>query len=239
MPLPHSNRASSWLRHAVAATILLAPALRAQEPVQQQTSPPATSSVAQTEIQPLLGLRLPADAKWHPLTVSERWHLVARQNFMSPVSLTRPALATLGSSVSRDTSLWPRTLGGTAKLYASYWVAAGTQDAVEAAGASLTGQDIRYIACRCTGFWRRSGHALSQTMFTYDKNGKLSFSFPRVAGYFAASALVTYTIYPEAARTRSRFLETGTSQIYFGAVGAMFQEFGPDIGRLFKKKRKP
>jgi hypothetical protein len=206
----------------------------------QDTAPASkadsAAQLSKTEIQPLMGARLPAGTAWSAITAADKWKLILKQDFASPVTVTRPALGTFAASLAHDSKLWPRTLGGTARLYGSYWVAGTVQDLVETAGNTLTGQEIRYVSCPCTGGWRRARHAVLQSFMAYDRNGKWSFGLPRVAGYYASSAVVVYGLYPTTAQTPGKLLYLGTSQIYFGAAADLFQEFVPEITRFFRRK---
>jgi hypothetical protein len=160
-----------------------------------------------------------------------------KQDFLSPATLTRPAITTAVGLINHDSKLWPRTGSGIAKLYGTTWVAVTTQDLLEVAGSSLTGQEVRYISCPCKGFFPRARHAMLQSFLTYDRNGRWSFAISRVAAYYGAAAVAVYGLYPEAARTPGRFATFGTSQIYFGSGAALLQEFLPELTRPLRRKK--
>lgn len=188
-------------------------------------------------MQPVFGAQLPASAEWRPLTNRERWAILWKQDFLSPAAVVRPFTPALTTMLVRSPQAWPRNLGGLGNRFVANWANAAVQDVVEVSGASLLGQETRYISCRCRGFGPRALHAIRQTAFTYDRHGRWQLAVPRLAANYAGSAVAVYGLYPDGYRTAGDFWRLGHAQIPFTALGNMAREFLPEIGRVFRKKR--
>jgi hypothetical protein len=96
-------------------------------------------------------------------------------------------------------------------------------------------QDPRYYRSSGTGFWRRSGHALRETILTHTDRGGETFSTWRVGSAYG-SAFLSNMWYPDRLNTvRLGFLQ-GSVTLGFGFISNLGTEFWPDIKhRVFRK----
>ncbi len=202
------------------------------------TEPDVKSQVEQTEMQPLFGAQLPKAGRWQPLSQRERWRLFVKQDFASPVTVVHPIIPVVLTFAKRSPQEWPRTGIGAAQRYGANWVGTLAADFTRTTVAMALHQEVRYIACPCSGGRRRVWNALRQVVQTYDDKGQWTFAPGRVAANYTSAAVVVYGIYPQGASPFREFLNNGTSQFYYTALGNLSREFLPDLVRLIRKKKK-
>jgi hypothetical protein len=100
-------------------------------------------------------------------------------------------------------------------------------------------QDPRYYRSLSTGFWRRSGHALRQTILTRTDTGGETLSTWRIGSAYGA-AFLSDLWYPDRLNTLGEGFSRGSVTLAFGLVSNLGLEFWPDVkAKLFHRNAKP
>jgi hypothetical protein len=235
----------------------------------QQTLPPsAPDSSAQTQTQPpaqgknppagtsndRLGgvlpnfLTLETGEKVPPLTVKQKFGVVARSTF-DPVQFPWWALLSgLDQAANSDSQL-----GQGWKGYADRYGLVAADGTVEnfmvgAALPSLLRQDPRFYQYSEGGFFRRTGYAVTRIVVTRGDSGNAQFNYSEIFGAGLAAAISTYTYHPKGAhlgtpeyiasdRTFRNFASTWGTQISLDTMTIFLKEFWPDVRRKFSHKK--
>ena len=104
--------------------------------------------------------------------------------------------------------------------------------------ASLLHEDPRYFRVGSGPTGKRFGNALASAFVTRTDSGKKRFNWSNVLGRLAAGG-ISNLYYPSENRGVGLVFARAVIGIGYGAAGAVFSEFGPDIQRkLMKKKAK-
>ncbi len=178
---------------------------------------------------------VPVDAAYHPLTREERWRFYLHETYLSPGAYFRATGAALGEHLNNEPSQWHQGLEGYAKRTASVWARFTLSDSYEAAGAAALGQEVRYVRCRCSGFFPRFGYSLTSSLFTQNARGRIVPAVARVGGEFGAE--YTARLWrPESYQTDSRIARSVLFQTGFLGMVNTFREFGPELKRAFHKR---
>ena len=91
-------------------------------------------------------------------------------------------------------------------------------------------QDPRYYRGGGKGFWRRSGHALRETMLTHTDSGGETLSTWRIGSAYG-SAFLSNLWYPDRLNTVRLGLIQGSVTVGFDLIGNLGKEFWPDVKR--------
>jgi hypothetical protein len=185
----------------------------------------------------LLGTRVPRDLVWKAPTAEERWRVLMRSLVLSPGAYLRAA----GNASTGQRSNTPEDYGqgwdAFGKRYGNSFLTFSLQDAASQGLAAAAGYEVRYIQCKCTGVFRRIGHALAFSVVTYDRNGKTVFNWPSFVGSYSAGMLST--AYTPNQKWSAQGIQAGTNGLMFGAISSVVQEFMPASLIPRKKKRNP
>lgn len=101
----------------------------------------------------------------------------------------------------------------------------------------LLHQDPRYFRKGTGSFKSRFLYAALSTIICRGDNGKNQPNVSNVLGNYISGA-ISNAYYPANERGVALTLENGTSVTLFGAIGGQILEFGPDIQRLLRHKKK-
>lgn len=97
-------------------------------------------------------------------------------------------------------------------------------------------QDPRYYRSGCTGFWRRTGHALRGTILTRTDAGGETLSTWRIGSAYG-SAFLSNMWYPDRLNNARLGFIQGSIELGFDVAGNLGSEFWPDIKRkVFRRK---
>ena len=165
---------------------------------------------------------------YKPLTAQQRWETYGK-TFVSPGRFAGTAARALNAQIGDKPPEWGQGLEGFSRRAASSYALFAVQGTTQAAVAAAVGQDPRYLPCRCRGFWKRFGFAVSSTVLAYDRNGYRGFGWGRVSGRYAGS-MAEAAWFPERYSWKDGLRE-GTQRFSFGAIANLLGEFGPDIKR--------
>ena len=91
-------------------------------------------------------------------------------------------------------------------------------------------QDPRYYRAGGKGFWRRSGHALRETMLTHTDSGGETLSTWRIGSAYG-SAFLSNLWYPDRLNTARLGFIQGSVTVGLDLMGNLGKEFWPDVKR--------
>lgn len=178
---------------------------------------------------------VPAQVKYRPLTPQERWKLYLHETYISPGAYFRATGAALGEHLKNEPSEWGQGTRGYAQRAASVWARSTLADTYEAASAAALGQEVRYVRCRCSGFGPRFGYAVTSSLFTRDRSGRIVPAAARIGGEFAAE--YTAKLWrPERYQTDSRIAQSVLLQTGFLGMINTLREFAPELKRAFHRR---
>ena len=170
-----------------------------------------------------------------PMTAEERWDDYLHRSFSWEATAERVGRNAVLNTWSNNPPEWDG-MGGYGKRVASDFSRSWIRRGMESAGAAAIGHDPRYIPCPCENPWKRIAHAMSQTLLTYDNDGKRVFGYARVGSRYAASMIETQW-FPERYGWKDGLRE-GTQSMVSVSVYNVAREFWPDIKRKLKWGKK-
>ena len=91
-------------------------------------------------------------------------------------------------------------------------------------------QDPRYYRAGGSGFWRRSGHALRETLLTHTDSGGETLSTWRIGSAYG-SAFLSNLWYPDRLNNARLGFIQGSVTLGFDLMGNLGKEFWPDVKR--------
>lgn len=171
-----------------------------------------------------------------PLTGSERWSRYWEESLLSPGLYFAALGAASGAQLANDPPEWGQGLRGYSRRSASLFGTFTVRTTILEGGSALLGYDPRYPQCKCSGFWKRSGHAVKWTFLTTDNGGSTRANLPMIAGAYG-SGMITTLWYPDRYHPFKDGVREGTQQIGFGVGVSLVKEFGPELKRFFRWKR--
>ena len=172
-----------------------------------------------------------------PLTPREKFHLMIKSAF-DPVQF---GVVGLQAGVSQATDEFPG-YGQGAQGYGKRYGAALADETSSGFFSNffwpvLLKEDPRYFRLGEGSIKRRIGYSLKQELVCHTDRGGRSFSFSNVLGALSAGGL-SNVYYPQADRGFALTMSRSAIAIMYGSLGALVDEFYPDISRkLFHKHR--
>ncbi|MFN3325371.1 MAG: hypothetical protein ACK5AZ_17900 [Bryobacteraceae bacterium] len=214
---PALSHTSKFVVFSVVALTLFSNPLRSQ----QQPAAPPTS---------------PTPAQWTPMTKSEKVRASVR-NAVGPPALVGPAILAFWDLGIDRVPEWPSGGAGYIRYYGDRFGRNAIRESIELTFDLALGHDPRYFRSPHPGVWRRTRHALKQTVFNYNDQGKRVVGYPNIFGAYG-SGLISGFWYPPSRNSFASGLGRGTGQLGINAGTNVFYEFWPDIRRLvFGRKR--
>jgi hypothetical protein len=192
---------------------------------------PLAAQVTLSQSQPASEPEPAKPAVYIPLSAEERWNDYMKRNFTLKGVGGRAARLGVTNLWSNDPPEWGRGAEGYGKRMASGFGRSFVRRSVEAAGAAALGHDPRYIRCPCDGKWKRVAHAFSQSVLTYDNDGKRVFGYARVGARYAGT-MSELAWFPDRYGWKDGFREGSQSFLTVGAFNVA-REFWPDIKGVF------
>jgi hypothetical protein len=182
----------------------------------------------------LIGFSETSALDYSPLTRQERWRLFLNQTATSPGAFA-PVLATaVLAQRFRTPPEWGDNASGFGKRMALAFGTNVVQGVIQSAGDALLKQDPRFIRSATGGFWRRAGHAVLFTVFTYDDRGRTRFGAANVASFYGSS-IVSALLYPPGHNAWREGVQAANLQMALSAAFNVVQEFWPDMRRLLRR----
>jgi hypothetical protein len=180
----------------------------------------------------------PPDTNVCPLTAHQKLMVWVKRSY-SPANL-------LAAGV--DAAVWQAT-DTDRRGYGQGWEAYGARYGAEMANIestrffqsfllpSILKQDPRYFRRGHGGFGSRFAYSISRVLVTRSDAGRKQFNFSAVGGAFAAAAL-SNTYMPDVDRDPGRTMASAGLTIANTAGWNLLSEFGPDIWRKLRGKKK-
>jgi hypothetical protein len=182
----------------------------------------------------LIGFSETSALDYSPLTRQERWRLFLNQTVTSPGAFA-PVLATaVLAQRFRTPPEWGDNASGFGKRMALAFGTNVVQGVIQSAGDAALKQDPRYIRSGQGNFWRRAGHAVLFTVFTYDDRGRTCFGTANVASYYGSS-IASALLYPPGHHAWREGVRAANLQLAMSAAFNVFEEFWPDIRKAFRR----
>ncbi|HXJ91746.1 MAG TPA: hypothetical protein VMT20_02555 [Terriglobia bacterium] len=209
------------------------PTCQAQETVPQA---PAKKTDQQINVNWLYGSYVPKEVPLRSLTNHERVKLYVRQSFTTPGIYVKTALFSIGDQIDNSPPEWGSGFAGFGRRFASRQGQFVVQNSFSSLGNAMLGYEPRYDRCRCSGFWRRTGHALLRDFFTYNRTEKeLRPQIPLFVAAFGAG-VVAGTWKPNNDLVGEGYRSVIT-QAGFGFLANWVGEFAPDAKRILRKNK--
>lgn len=174
-----------------------------------------------------------------PLTFDERRAIYLVQTLTTPGAYMKRLFAAGIDQARGVPPQWDGGWRGYAERFASregQFISANT---LAAAGNAALNYEVRYDQCQCSGFWRRTRHAIARNFRTYDYGErKLHPQWALYGGAFGGGLISTaWKPHP-----RNAFAEGGRAmlgQAGYGVALNFFIEFAGDINRKIGAAKRP
>jgi hypothetical protein len=196
-----------------------------------------TERLERLPIEWLIGPYIPVQESLHPLSTKEREQIYVRQTFLTAGSYAARMFSAGLDQVRGSPYQWGGGMAGYGRRYAARYGEFVVQNTFVAAGNAALGYEPRYDFCRCSGFWRRTQHAVSRGFMAYDRTEqKLRFQVPTYAGAFGAGVLYS-SWQPQRHNVWKGGAYSVLSQAGIGSAYDVVSEFSLDILHKFGIKK--
>ena len=171
-----------------------------------------------------------------PLTFNQRRELYLQQTLTTPGAYMKRMFGAGIDQARGVPSQWDDGWGGYAERWASregQFISANT---LAAAGNAALKYEPRYDQCDCSGFWRRTRHAIVRNFLTYGRDEQEYRPQWALYGGAFGGGLISTAWKPQ---PRNAFAEGGRAmleQAGYGAALNFFIEFAGDINRKLGAK---
>jgi hypothetical protein len=192
----------------------------------------------QLEVNWLYGAYIPKDIPIKALNGEERYKLFVRQSFTTPGIYIKTGVFALHDQIENVPPQWGSGFEGFAKRVGTRQTQYILQYSFTSLGNAMVGWEPRYDRCKCDGFWPRSRHAIARNFVTYDQSER--HLRPQLMPYVGAfgAGVITSTWEPGNPELLVKGYQSAVTQVWWGSVGNLLGEFGPDIVRKLKKHKK-
>ena len=203
-------------------------------PAQPKPKDPKDKDYDPAQVGFLVGGVIPKQIGYQPLNNQQRWELFVRQNFsLKGGAWFRNFGAAAGDHFGNRPEQWGQGAEGYFRRVGDRTARFTISSGIEHSMAAALGYEVRYLRCKCTGFWSRLGHTLAWNVITVNREGKNVFNLPKVAGAFSGEALSA--AWTPGVRWDVRGYQGAFQEVTIGWFFNVLREFGPDIKRAFKK----
>jgi hypothetical protein len=176
----------------------------------------------------------PTLANYKPLTAREKFHIATQDSF-DRGTFALAALIGAESQLANDNPSFGQGVAGYSKYFATaYGDFLVGNYMTEAFFPTLLHQDPRYFRRGTGSTMSRLGYSMGQIFWTHRDSGKKQFNFSELGGNATAVAISTSWYADQ--RTAK---DAGTQfavQIGVDMASNILKEFGPDLGKKFKRK---
>lgn len=206
-------------------------------PSQQDNSQLKHERLERLPIEWIIGPYIPIQEPLHPLSNRQRAQIYLRQTFVTAGSYMARAFSAGLDQARGEPHEWGGGVSGYGRRYVARYGQFVIQNSIFSAGNALLGYEPRYDFCRCDGFWRRTGHAVSRNFLAYNKTEReLRPQLPMYAAAFTAGVLYN-TWLPERQRIWRGGVYSMVSQAAIGSGYNFVSEFSLDILHAFGLKK--
>ena len=152
------------------------------------------------------------------------------ETVFSPQALAGSALYAGFLQTDNSPREWGQGAGAYGKRFASTVATTAIHGALAFGLDSTLHQDPRYYRAGGSGFWRRSAHALRETMLTHTDSGGETLSTWRIGSAYG-SAFLSNLWYPDRLNNARLGFIQGSATLGFDLIGSLGKEFWPDVKR--------
>jgi hypothetical protein len=205
-------------------------------PSRDQTA--SAESQAQINVNWLYGSYVPKNVPLASLDARMRWKLYLRQTYTTPGIYIKTVLFATHDQVTDSNPEWGDDFQGFVKRLGNRQVQFIIQNSISSLGNGIAGWEPRYDRCRCDGFWLRTRHAVVRNFVTYDRT-ETSLR-PQLMPYLGAfgAASIASTWAPGHAEWEVQGYQAVITQVFVGMGINWIGEFAPEIGKVFKRKKR-
>jgi hypothetical protein len=233
------KRLAYCLLMIVSLSIMVAEVLSSECGAQATAAPGQSGQQPQPQLNVnwLYGAYVPKDVPLVSLTNRQRLKLYVRQSFTTPGIYIKTLLFSIGDQANRSPPEWGAGFSGYARRVGSRQGQFVIQNSFVALGNGILGYEPRYNRCQCSGFWRRTGHAVARNFVTYNRTEQaLRPQLAMYVGAFGAGA-VAGTWKPGNPDLVAEGYRGAITQVGFGIAANWVGEFAPDINRILRRKK--
>jgi hypothetical protein len=215
--------------------VALAAGCFAQGTGSASNQPAAPAVNTQLPVNWLYGAYVPKDVPLVALNGQERFKLYLRQTYTTPGIYIKTGFFAVHDQVTGTPPEWEEGFEGFAKRVGSNHGVNVIQNSFTAAGQAAVGWEPRYDRCRCTGGWRRFGHAFLRTFITYDSSeqSRRPNIMPFAAAFGAGAIGATWN--PGNPKVVVKGYQSVFTQAWVGVLTNSIGEFAPDVLKKLKK----
>lgn len=214
------------MKHFLIPVALLLPALAAGQAPQGGENP--------TNYNMFMG-SIVSGENYTPLTGEQRWRLYLRQAYGNPGAAFRALGPAIGDHSDNDPPEWGQGMKGYSRRALNRFGRFTLRDSIEHTGAAALGHEVRYVRCKCEGFFPRVGHALAMNALTYNREGRWRPHVSRLGGMFAAEYIGNAWM-PAGSRTSAEALRGVALQVGMGSLFNIVKEFSPEVRRALRRR---
>lgn len=187
------------------------------------------------QVNPLIARGVATMDGYQPLNGKERWKLYLLQTY-SPAVVFRIIGPSIGYQLGEVPPEWGNNFGGFGRRVASTYGVLVLQSSFQAAGAAALGYEPRYVRSSKKGFFKRTGHAFLFNFMTLNRDKKLRIDFPTLASIYGSNMIAAHAWFPDRFTARGDGVRLGNTSLAIRFASNLFQEFLPDIKKIFRRK---
>jgi hypothetical protein len=182
------------------------------------------------------GSYVPKDVPLESLNGDQRFKLYIKQTYTTWGIYIKTTLFALRDQAHNTYPEWGDGFGGFAKRLGTRQAEFVIQNSVTSLGNGLLGWETRYDRCRCSGFWRRTRHAMARNFVTYDSTEKSLRPqlFPYVGAFTGAVTATSWE--PGHPQWQVKGYQAVITQVPVGMGINWIGEFAPEIARVLHRK---
>jgi hypothetical protein len=202
-----------------------------------QSSAQSTNG-SQINVNWLYGSYVPKNVPLQPLDGHMRFKLYIRQTYTTWGIYVKTIFFSVHDQVHDTYPEWGDGFDGFVKRVGTRQTEFTIQNSTIALGDGLVGWEPRYDRCRCTGFWRRTRHAIVRDFVTYDRTEtSLRPQLMPYIGAFAGRSTTAAAWAPGHVEWQVEGYQAVITQIPIGMGSNWIGEFAPEIFGVFHKKK--
>jgi hypothetical protein len=179
---------------------------------------------------PIIDSRAIAPTQREPLTSAEKAKLALRNTF-GPRALGNRIVAAGFDQLRGHPEEWGGGMEGYGMRFGSRMGRLAIRNSIRLTTDVAFGLEPRYDRCDCTGFLKRTGHALKRVVVARTDAGGEAFHVTNFAGAYVTPMITYPAWYPDRLNTWNRKVESGTFHLGWRGVTNMIREFWPEMRR--------
>lgn len=230
------SRQGKWRSCAIGLALMTLVTMSfAQEKAPSANQPVTPSVNSQLPVNWLYGAYVPKEVPLVALNGRERFKLYLRQTYTTPGIYIKTGFFAAHDQVTGTPPEWDDGFEGFAKRVGSNHAINVIQNSFTSAGQAAVGWEPRYDRCRCSGGWRRFGHAFVRNFITYDSSeqSRRPNIMPFAAAFGAGAIGATWN--PGNPKVVVKGYQSVFTQAWVGVLTNSIGEFAPDVKKKLMK----